>query len=870
MRDRLLQVVSLGLGLFALGVYGWAVLMPDNHSFMVGLPWFYLVQGGFLCGVIWAIAQIWGQRQGESKGLWWLGGNLDWVIFCLIATLSLSLVTAPFREMAVLYSAVDIAYIGILYGLHHFWLQQSRAEKSQALLTHPLLLAQGLLCGAFSIWSLTLWLTETVLPELARLDALKELGIAAEYRFSSVTLRNWATFGHPNYVAGFLLLALPLLISLAIAAKSWQRWFWVACCSLSFIAFYSTNSRGGWLGLCVSFGVMVLLLLWKSTLPRRWLGLGGISGLTLLVLWAVQNERLRGTFTGLFSFGQQGGEFAYRWITTYTGWQMGWEQPLAGQGLGSVALLYQEFRPVWAGLEAEILFQLHSTPIQIWAELGLLGSFTMLLGLGLLAKMWWKLLQPKIWKAIAAEDKILVYAIGAAGIGYGVMALTDYQLDVVAIASFLLLYISLLTNLHHRYVRPVVALKPIFQPLSLGLIGLILAGILSWSIPMNAAFASSHLGFKSLRQEKLETFVDQLATAHSLAPWQPYYAYQLGWSLGELALWDNHPADIQRTLREEAILWFQRAIAASPSYEFGHSSLGWLTLVDTPTAATAYFSRAMELMPYHRLTLFGLGESWFKRGEIEKAIEAIAIEFVRFPEFAMSPLWLKAEWLDYYPAILERTDEIFTDLIIATKPKNQTLQTQLHQNRGALRWYYSDDAGAAEDFSVNNFTLGQLLLALEKTTPETWQQDLTAEQINTLHTAISDNKKWALAIAAWLYPEEAEPYLKKAFQLSDLSNQPKILRESLRRLKNQKSLRAWLRNQDYLRPSRIQRVGFNVISRHLGGAKPRDFGEFYDNILMGNLFNNLFVTVRYAPDLDLNLSQYWQPLLELPSTPKPQ
>ncbi|AFY37304.1 O-antigen polymerase [[Leptolyngbya] sp. PCC 7376] len=865
MRDRLLRVFSLSLGLITFGVYGWAVLMPDNHSLIVGFPWFYLVQGGFLCGGIWAIANIWGKQDDESKGLVWLGGGLDWIIFCLIATLSLSLLTAQFTEIAVLYSAVDIAYVGILYGLHHFWLRQPKNDEPQSLLTHPLLLAQGLLCIGFSVWSLTLWLKDTVSPELSRLADLRALGIEASYRFSSVTLRNWATFGHPNYVAGFLLLALPLLISLAIAAKSWQRWLWIVGCGMSVVAFYSTNSRGGWLGLFVAFGVIVILLLRKSSLPRRWLSFSSVAGFTLLVIWATQNDRLRGTFTGLFTLGQQGGEFAYRWITAYTGWQMGWDQPLAGQGLGSTALLYQEFRPVWAGLEAEILFQLHSTPVQIWAELGFTGILTIVLGLFLLTKMWWKLLQPNIWEAIASEDKLLLYAIGAAGAGYSVMALTDYQLDVIAITGFLLLYISLLTNLYHRYVTPVLSLKPIFQPLALSLIGLTLVGILSWSIPMNTAFAYSHQAFQSLRQEKLENFVDQLTTAYSLAPWQPYYAYQLGWSLGEVALWGNNPSDISQTLREEAILWFQRAIATSPNYEFGQSSLGWLTLVDTPTVATGYFSRALELMPYHRLTLVGLGESWLKRGEPEKAIEAIAIEFVRFPAFATSPLWLDPKWQEYYPAMLRRTDEIFTALLDQTDNKNQALQTWLHQNRGAIRWYYGNDLGAAEDFQASNFSLGQLLLDLDNIDPETWQQDLTSAQIQAFESAINNNEKWALAIAAWLSPDEAEFYLKKALHSN---NQTEILNYLQSSLKDKNTLRDWVRNKEPLRPNRIRRLGFNVISRHLGGNQPSDFGAFYDNIPVTNFFGNLFTSLRYAPELDLALSEYWQPLLE--SSPAPE
>ena len=497
--------------------------------------------------------------------------------------------------------------------------------------------------------------------------------------------------------------------------------------------------------------------------------------------------------------------------------------------------------------------------MEIWAELGLFGIITMLLGIFLLSKMWINLLQPVTWEAITPNDKILVYAIGTAGIGYSVMALTDYQFDVIAITGFLVLYISLLTQLHHRYVTEVAALKPIFQPLTFGLIGLTLIGSLSWLLPVNTAFATSHQAFQNLRQDKLEPFVEQLAIAHNITPWQPYYAYQLGWSLGEVALWGENPPDISQTLREEAINWFQRAITASPSYEFGQSSLGWLTLVDTPTVATGYFSEAMRLMPYHRLTLTGLAESWLRRNEPEKAIEAIAIEFVRFPALATSPMWLEPKWQNYYLAILQRTDELFTELLENTDPTNQTLQNWLRQNRGSLRWYYGNDFGAGSDFDPTNFELGQLLLDLNNTNPETWQDDLTPEQLQNIETGIQNKNPWALAIAAWLYPDEAASYLQQATRVSSPTPITDYLRTSLQ---ESPSLRDWVHNQQPLSPNRIRRVGFNVISRHLGGNQPSDFGAYYDNQAIATCFSELFTTLRYSPELDIALSKYWQPLLE--------
>jgi hypothetical protein len=48
-----------------------------------------------------------------------------------------------------------------------------------------------------------------------------------------------------------------------------------------------------------------------------------------------------------------------------------------------VPLVFQKYRPIWAGREAELIDQLHSTPANLWGELGLWG-FLLLAGVVLL------------------------------------------------------------------------------------------------------------------------------------------------------------------------------------------------------------------------------------------------------------------------------------------------------------------------------------------------------------------------------------------------------------------------------------------------------------------------------------------------------
>ncbi|MEB3225412.1 MAG: O-antigen ligase family protein [Synechococcus sp.] len=847
MGDRLLALGRISLGVLTFLIYGWFTLMADNHSYMVGVPWVYGVELGFFLGVLWAIARIWFDRK-QGSGLQWLGGGLDWVIFLSLATLTFSLMVSRFSQMTFMYSTISFAYIGILYGL-----QRHFTQAPKPLLQTPLVLAQGLLCWLFNIVSLGLWLQQTVLPELERLKTLRQAGEVAQYDFASLTLRNWAPFGHPNYVAGFLLLALPLLVGLAIATSSrWQRLFWSIGVGMGLITFYSTNSRGGWLGLMAMLGVLLFLLLGRSDLPKKWLLRGGLAGLTVLLLWAIQNERLRRTFTGLLSLGEQGGEFAYRWITICSGWRMGWAKPITGHGLGSVPLLYQDFRPPWAGLEAESLFQLHSTPVQIWAELGLLGMLTLGLGFWLWGRMAWSLV--KVSLEMERLDQILVFVLVSAGVGYGVMALTDYQLDVLAIAGFWVINLALLSALYDRYVQKTKFLKPRLQPVALGMVGITLVGILLWLWPLNQAYAYGQRGFTALRQDNLEGFVSNLEAAHRKAPWQPYYAYQLGWTLGELSQSALIQPPLRKGLRQDALVWFEQAIANFPGYEFGPSSMGWLTLEDDPEAAVAHFSRAIELMPARALAMVGLGEGWRAQGESDKAVEAIALELVRFPTTITSPRWQTSPWQALYPDILQRTETLFTELLTQTSPRNQALRQYLQQNRGALRWYRGDLTGAKTDFQAVNSQLGTLLVALETTNPDTWQRDLEPAQRQFFERGLVNKEKWALAIAFWLDPA--------ALPLPEIPDLSAAINQNIQQTLHQaSSLRAWVQDNPPAYSERVQRIGFNIISRHIDGNNPTDFGLAIENAPIRHYLIGLFTHLAYEPELDILLEPYRQDVL---------
>jgi tetratricopeptide (TPR) repeat protein len=315
-------------------------------------------------------------------------------------------------------------------------------------------------------------------------------------------------------------------------------------------------------------------------------------------------------------------------------------------------MLYQQYRPQWAGREAEILFQLHSTPVQLWAELGIGAVITFLFLLVAIASLAIKLHKSPTWQA-HPQDQAIAYGLFGSLLGYGILAITDYQLDVPAISGSLVIVFACLAYLGQVHTNELITLGYHKQPrLWLAIVMTIyLGGAIAWLIPVNLAWQSSSVGFIYLSraradldadlvsqkevnkpQERIETsiaidkFQERLKLAHQLAHWEPYYPYQLGWNLADLAI--NYPnLPNSASMRKEGLAWMKTAIATNPNNEVGYNAAAWLSLQEnTPSSvkdAETYFRRGLELYPLKRSLNFGLGVSLLRQGKTEVAIAAM-------------------------------------------------------------------------------------------------------------------------------------------------------------------------------------------------------------------------------------------------------
>ncbi|GBF80047.1 O-antigen ligase family protein [Aphanothece sacrum] len=812
--------------------YALFTLLPDSHSLMVKWSWVFIWQVGLLCPVILLLVIF-----AQTKRLKKLGLGLDWGMGLIIIGIIISSLFAEFSSQARWYGWVSFCFVAALYILKN-WINSQKGWNK-------LLIFQGYLNLGFIVISLILWTTQTLLPELSRLNTFKRLGVNLTFDFSNIELRNWAPIGHQNYVAGYLLLALPLLVGLAIKYTGKQRIIWIIGIVLGLLDLYTTSSRGGWLGLFALFVVGFIILIWHKTTARLWLGIGGIGGLLLLLIIALVNNRIRTLWMAVFQ-GKGGGEFAYRLINTAIGWSMGSSHPLTGIGLGGVPLLYQKYRPIWAGRESELAYQLHSTPVQLWAEMGIFGIVPILLITILLSYYSWQWLS-KNKDLETPKNTIFFWSIWGALFAYLVMSSTDYQLDNISISGTLVIYLAYLNFVltdkqeHHFSFFKIPAYGVLYSSLGIVLVMII------WLIPIHRAWQLSSQSFTALNQQKLELFVKWLGRSHELVPWEPYYPYQLGWNLGNIGL--QVPSPQQRQLLiNDSVKWLEKGIKVSPYNEFGYTNLGWLKLQlqGNFLAATKAFSQSVKLVPAKRGIMYGLGLSLLAQNKPQLALDSFILECLRDPLFMTSPLWRSPNLQLIYPQVLQGMISRYTELLEKYSEAGE-FNTLLHQSRGGIYWWEGNFKAAEKDLKNYGTILSKALLSLSQNQP------------------IPDNigQPASDVIEAWKNPSKRNDLLQKAWILGTQTEfSAELQQELIKTMEKSENFYEWVKDNAPMLKYRRERTGFGVVSRHLDGSIPSDFWLVVDNLPMNTWFSDMLPSPVQNPELDLVLQPFRDILLK--------
>lgn len=329
----------------------------------------------------------------------------SWCVAALAAAAAVlaSALASPYRGPSLLWSAPLLSALACFFAVFdrlHSAPDPAGAVPARGLRT----LGFGSL--AIALVSLGLWLAS--LP-----------GQSASEIFAA---RNPYPLGHSNYTAGLALLLLPGFAVLAARGAGAARLAWAGAGLLPLVLLFTSGSRGGLLGLGALLLGALLAAPWGV---RRKLGLAGLAVVAALAFaWA--NPRTREVFTRPAPAAEPNLSNVQRAAMAQAGARMGWARPLLGWGPGTTPLVYPRFRHQLEG-GADTVLQLHSLPVQLWAELGaagLAGGLALVLLAGRQAR----------------RCPPAAVALG----GYAVFALTDYQLDVPVFAGALAVCAALL------------------------------------------------------------------------------------------------------------------------------------------------------------------------------------------------------------------------------------------------------------------------------------------------------------------------------------------------------------------------------------------------------------------------------------------
>ncbi len=544
------------LGLVAIACVFLLTVVDSGATRAYSMPWLLLLWTASAAPLLALSTRAW---LVESFSLpsrpWTLTVSLFAAILLLSSALSLH------RGPSLLVSFIPLGALAAFFLLHDS-LQTDPARARTLLLRLARFLAVVVVLSV-TRWLLDLFDPERTAPLLSRLLA-----------------RNPYPLGHSNYTAGLAVLALPLFFGLALSsAYRRARFAWLLSTALAALMLFSSGSRGG----LIAVAALSVLALFYARLPRKQLLILCGAGTLLLVAVTFVHPRTRALF---FDSNTSPAELAQsdrqRASMAHAGVLMGNDRPLLGWGPGTTPLVFPRYRAQLDG-GVENVLQLHSTPLQLYAETGAAG---LLCGLAFATLLLRELVRARPARREPPSPRALACA---ALVGYLIFSLFDFQLDVPAFAFVTAALAALIAPPG----KQPLAREPQLNVAVLALLSLLLVACFARPDPT------------------------PLLNSHALA----------------LA------AD--PTKKNEASQLFKASLARNSDQEIAHFNYGWHLLVSDPIRAERHFRAAAQLVPDKGGVYFGLALARLNRGNADDPVipRALALECLNDPLFLTSPWW---------------------------------------------------------------------------------------------------------------------------------------------------------------------------------------------------------------------------------------
>lgn len=453
--------------------------------------------------------------------------------------------------------------------------------------------------------------------------------------------RGGATFVNPNHLAGLLVAIIPLAISQLFMGR-WSALVRVffGYASLAMLAGIAvTMSRGGWLALGASLGV---LLVWLVRRPQyRIPAIACVLVVAFGAWFYFKNvDAAQRRLKDVASHGVRDSGQSRKYLLGPT-WMMFAEHPVAGVGPGHFDTVFPAYRPVSIQLSPGWA---HNEYLQLLAEYGAVGGILVLSGLGLLG---WGIAKTSKFAERGSNDLgfkasnrsafFIGASIGLAGVL--VHSLVEFNLHIPGIALPVVVIAGVLAS-NLRFATDNFWVTPAWW--GRGLVTAAVVAMAVWTTPRAvSAFREGWLLNEAAKASEIDAaLLARFRGAIAIEPGNPRSFYELGENL-RLLSWRGLPGYEEQA--REAIQWLKRSAELNPFDPYPHLRLAlchhWLGEKDE---ARKSFDRARELGPNDVTIANHYGWSLILRGELQKAREVL-VESLRWNDWNN---WMARHYLE--------------------------------------------------------------------------------------------------------------------------------------------------------------------------------------------------------------------------------
>lgn len=469
--------------------------------------------------------------------------------------------------------------------------------------------------------------------------------------------RVFSTFGHPNFLASYLVCTIPLTAGLFLGSHAKWKYYYGASIALQSICLFLTLSRGAFISAIVAFVFFAIcyfkIIKGKETvaLNRRiwcWIFLALLT-FSIVSIAIVQNlhKSQVNRLTEMFSTSTDN-TFWLRWLQWKGSIELIKKAPFLGNGIGTFSIGFppnqpREFSRI-STQRNEFLRHAHNEYLELWCEMGVFGPIVLLFVLVSAIHAGIRLIKfqngevPAFW--------ILGILSGLFGLGFNMLFSVSFRFMVTPLIFWF--YLGIIHGLmQNRLAKKRV--QHLNGKIYVAFISFLIIGVifLSFSTVKSTALFKSERdffrGLKSLKSGELNEALKHMERALQNNPKKPEIHYKKGALLVQLENWPD-ALRTYLTLRKLNPYFFHINYNLSLCYlnlgDFGNAvAFGELESILYPDfakqylilgeayyksnnyqKARKYFEKYLSLDPKNVIALVYLGNIHYFKRELEAAI----------------------------------------------------------------------------------------------------------------------------------------------------------------------------------------------------------------------------------------------------------